>query len=112
MSPTPADCNLQTTCTLKAPNELVAACGNQQSQYLYGIYRFLPIASSTKYSQCDLTDIDVDNNPFGVITSRNYPKWEPNVDCVRRLITRNPSKTIKFYITDIDIEDEQMSTQK
>ncbi len=59
---------------------------------------------------CDNLDIDVDINPYGIITSRNYPQWEPDVECERRLVSRNPNKAIKFYVTDIDIEDEKFST--
>jgi len=49
--------------------------------------------------------IDADNNRFGLLYNQNYPKWEPNYDFSRRIISQDKNKAIRFYITDIDIED-------
>ncbi len=49
--------------------------------------------------------IDADNNRFGLLYNQNYPKWQPNYDFSRRIISQDKNKAIRFYITDIDIED-------
>ena len=52
----------------------------------------------------DNSNIDADNNQYGVLTSRNYPQWEEYADFTKKIVSRNPGKVIRFYITDIDIE--------
>lgn len=53
----------------------------------------------------DSSTIDADNNPFGLVLSQNYPTWEANSNHARVIRSQNPNKAIRFYITDIDIED-------
>lgn len=104
--PSPITCNLKTSCNLFPPQiNKLELCGNQLAQYTYGEYRYIPIDSKTKFEMSDNSNIDADNNQYGVITSRNYPKWEQYADFTRKIASRNPNKVIRFYITDIDIED-------
>lgn len=55
---------------------------------------------------CDTTIIDADSVNYGVLTSRKYPIWEPNVNCKLIIGSANPSKSIRFYLTDINIEED------
>ena len=57
----------------------------------------------------NITNADVDQ--FGIIQSRNFPKWEKLLDCKLNLVSNNLYKAFKFYITDISI-DQANSAQK
>ena len=50
-------------------------------------------------------EIDVDKYPNGIITSENYPAWEEQTNYTVNLVSSNPNKFIKFYLTDMFIED-------
>lgn len=111
----PADihCNLQKTCTFAPPtDQKLSACSYSEALYIYGEYRFIPIDSTNKYSIGDSNNIDLDNNPYGLITSENYPNWQKEVIHHRSLVSRNPNKGIKFYLTDIDIKDSNYLTKE
>lgn len=56
------------------------------------------------------TDINIDANPYGVITSKGYPTWEEYASYTRKLVSLNPYKAIRVYVTDMDIEDEDSIT--
>ena len=53
---------------------------------------------------CETTTISADNNGWGVIQSRGYPKWEQNSNCTLTITTNDPTKSIRFYVTDIQIQ--------
>lgn len=62
--------------------------------------------SSRNISICDGmgADIDAGSNPYGIITSPNYPQWQASQDCKRRIVAP-AGKYINVYITDIGIEE-------
>lgn len=102
------------TCVFEAPRyKLLTSCSNQLAQYIYTEYRFIPIDSTVRFVMCDDVShatINADNYQYGIIKSRSYPTWEENMDMKKEIVSQNPNKAIKFYLTDIDITDEIYQT--
>jgi hypothetical protein len=42
-------------------------------------------------------------NSSGVIASPNYPAFQPNINCLRKIIAPE-GKIIRIYVTDIQID--------
>lgn len=61
---------------------------------------------------CETTYINADTVAYGVLTSRKYPTWEANVNCVLKIQSSNPNKALKFYITEIDIDESNFYTDE
>lgn len=61
------------------------------------------MTSSKNYSLCTGGDIDASINPYGIITSPNYPSWSPNQNCAKR-INAPTGKVIRVYISDMYTE--------
>jgi hypothetical protein len=49
-------------------------------------------------------DINANKSAYGVITSKNYPNWMPNENCMRR-ISAPTGYVIRVYVNDYSIED-------
>ena len=92
-------------CTFIAPAQKLIACSYQQAQYLYLEYRFIPTNSTNTLTLSTSGDFSVDAFPHGVVTSPGYPEWEELANYQRSLVTLNPYKAIRLYVTDMDIED-------
>lgn len=76
------------------------------AQYLYGEYRFIPTkAENTFIMDGDTLNVDVDKYPSGIIKSKNYPVWEELSNYAMKLVSQDPNKAIKFYVTDMFIEE-------
>ena len=63
---------------------------------------------------CDTTVIGADGPGWGwgVIQSKKYPNYESNVDCTLTISTNDPNKSIRFYVTDIQIQYSQISNSE
>jgi len=53
---------------------------------------------------CDTQTIMADNIGWGVIQSQSYPKWSKDKDCTLNITTNDPTKSIRFYLSDIQIQ--------
>lgn len=104
--PAQVQCNLKEECSYVYKNDRLAECGNQIPSYLYGEYRLIPKDSTSKYQVGDILTLDLDEKLFGVITSKKYPEWEPAVEYTMKLITRDPTKAMRIYVVDLNIEDD------
>lgn len=101
----PVKCNLKATCSFSLSNVNITACNKKTAQYLYGTYRYIPIQSTVNYQMCDTVSLNADEKQYGLITSKNFPKYQPKTNCTLKIETSNPNKVIKFYITEIDIDE-------
>jgi hypothetical protein len=54
---------------------------------------------------CESLTINSDIIKQGIIISRNYPTWQKDIDCSLVISSSNSSKSIRFYITALNIED-------
>lgn len=84
-------------------------CGNVYADYVYGKYRFIPKQSTKTFSIRSLA-IGLDSNPFGILISSNYPNYERNVNDSVKLVTMDPTKSIRIIVTDLLIADVSDST--
>ena len=60
-------------------------------------------------SICDTGDISAEVGDYGIVTSSNYPNWEPSVNCGKRIVTFS-GNLIRLYFTDINIDQKDSQT--
>ena len=104
--PTQLQCSLQGSCTISLYNDVpVAECGNTAIANYIGIeYRFIPLISTKNYTICDSTQITLTNTTsYGIITNPNYPQWESNKNCNRKLVAPM-GRIFKVYLNDFALE--------
>ena len=70
---------------------------------------FILVISLKNFSICDGGNIDGSQNTYGIITSRNYPNWESNINCGKR-INAPTGSIIRAYFTDINIDQKDQQT--
>jgi hypothetical protein len=58
---------------------------------------------------CNSPNIDAISNPYGVMTSPNYPYFTANLNCVSR-ITAPSNKVIRIYVSDILLEEPEQGS--
>jgi len=68
--------------------------------------------SSRRFFISDNGDINGDSNPTGVLFSRNFPNYEPNLNQKRRLVSTTNGKAFKIYVTDIGLDDKDPSADE
>lgn len=61
------------------------------------------MTTSRNQTICDNSDINATLYNAGVITNPNYPNWEPNKNCARKIVA-GVGKIIRVYINDLNIE--------
>ena len=77
-----------------------------EAQYLYGEYRYIPTkAENTVIMNGNMPIVNVDKYPTGIITSKNYPVWEEFSNYTLNLVSENPEKAIRLYVTDMFMEE-------
>lgn len=114
------------SCTVSLFNDIsLIDCQGKIANYIGVEYRFIPcmcflyaiffsrfinhynllVNTVNNFTICDNTDIDASTNKtkYGIITNANYPGWQPNIDCTRKIIAP-VGKIIRVYVNDIKIE--------
>ena len=96
------------------PKAEITNCGEDRfASYIYAEYRFIPIKSEDSITlDSNGFSIDLADIPSGVIKSEGYATWKEKVQATGKFLSEDPSKAIRFYITDMDIEDADFSTNE
>ncbi|CAF0748416.1 unnamed protein product [Brachionus calyciflorus] len=106
-SPHPLTCNLKRSCSFNLlADYTIEDCSKKKADYIFGIYRYIPIESKIRYFVCDTQVVNGDMSPNGLLFSKSYPNFSPNSNCVTKLQSSAPNKAFKIYITDIYLEDD------
>lgn len=53
---------------------------------------------------CTNSIVNADSVKYGLVTSKTYQTIDKNADCTMNIVSNDPFKAIKFYITDIAIK--------
>lgn len=67
--------------------------------------------TATNYTLCTGGDISAQQaNSYGIITSPNYPQWEPEINCGKKIVT-SIGNIIRVYLNDISIDNKDNANE-